>query len=479
MRPQQNHDSRNERTQCEELLESYKRAYDAYQDARIHYEHQEQSWQEQQKKENGDPTADAVRGLREKQAQLFRDSQFIEWQGQPYNCERNTSTWHCTSLSSDAHEKCKCQQLYGNRSHLNAPCNPSAALFADPLTYERCLAKGYLDNHGIEAGMCVHHIGKEIPTQASSNSPRNVAEWSACPLSAAGQVPMERPVPPELKFPVNTCVACANEFGRLEQKFSYENLAAVSQCIAGIGADDHRVPETYQLVANNDKVEHIAGKRQVEPSRHQRERPQGKQQNLQSLRTAHKPRKHVPHHLADRRGSPIQAAHKTDTRSKQTRSVIPISKPSVTSTTPAASSVAPPNVYPSPIPNPQLTSSANLNATPRMTSRYDSSVPGTAPPNPLGFAQTSAPLRSTYPSIVPRINSLSSNGKIDHAGINTKNETLNTNIKTHLSVPTTSATSAVIKAVIIAAVFILAAYLLIRSFSSIKCPLQSGTNNRA
>lgn len=75
----------------------------------------------------------------------FLKSQYIEWEGKLYDCSLNYSPWNCT-WASGPHMKCKCQQLYTNRKHLNAPCSAEGNSMVEPLTLKRCQNLNFLRN---------------------------------------------------------------------------------------------------------------------------------------------------------------------------------------------------------------------------------------------------------------------------------------------------------------------------------------------
>ena len=104
-------------------------------------------------------------------------------------------------FSSPQHEKAKCQQLYMDRPHLHAPCDPTGSLYTEELTQARCKEKGYLTHNGLD---------EKLEALVSGSEPL---------------------VEPTLQLPEITCESCATEFQTLANDFSYENLSKVAKCI--------------------------------------------------------------------------------------------------------------------------------------------------------------------------------------------------------------------------------------------------------
>ena len=275
------HHTQQKRMQCQELLDNYRRVYDQFLEERKHYHHQMQRWNAKMQQE--ERKLDAGKLLRDRQQKIFHGSQFVEFANQPYDCSRNRSKFSCSGLASAHHEKCKCQQMFGGRPHLKAPCNPRPSIVGEELTYDRCKRKGYLDNHGLEWRMCARNHNAVRKTVEDA-----LLDAYACPLldrmeseggdqetkpqakaeekdkkeqsqgrdttdkadkrrtAGATQRPADdysdldtMPQPPILRLPTNTCGPCGEYFDRLKKDFSYANLAAVSRCISTIGRGFH------------------------------------------------------------------------------------------------------------------------------------------------------------------------------------------------------------------------------------------------
>src|SRR5947208_6797145 len=85
---------------CNELLNDHKIAYEKYNQELIAYKQALQIYNQQKLKlqQENDPRNIA--------AETFTLSNFIEYQGLPYDCSQNHSTLSCTLGATDAHKKC-------------------------------------------------------------------------------------------------------------------------------------------------------------------------------------------------------------------------------------------------------------------------------------------------------------------------------------------------------------------------------------
>lgn len=163
---------------CEHLFRDYRHAY--------------QKWLD-----------DTATYNQEEHGTSFDKSQFIEWEGKPYNCLKNSTKWSCATFGDGKHQKAKCQQLYMGRPHLHAPCDPGSTSYGEKLTQEYCEEKGYLTHNGLD---------KQLESLVSGGSTQA----------------------PKLTLPPITCEQCRSEFETLAQDFSYQNLSKVAQCVQSV-----------------------------------------------------------------------------------------------------------------------------------------------------------------------------------------------------------------------------------------------------
>lgn len=243
---------------CQKLLSQVVDTYSTHmakekkyhQDLRVYHDQLETMMQEE----------DTRNSLKKK----FHESQYIEWKGKVLSC------MNCTQPVEA--EKCRCQQMYGQRPHLATirlveHRDSADQVFDQVLTREMCQARGHLDNHNIEQTLCLKHLeennlhyrgtyGDSIrppppsvgvpppypPTSSSSlllsSSSSSVAGrygGSMLPAGDQGQSQgggsISPPTIPVLILPSITCGPCRKEFETLEGDFSHENISAVNQCI--------------------------------------------------------------------------------------------------------------------------------------------------------------------------------------------------------------------------------------------------------
>jgi hypothetical protein len=199
-------------TRCKNLLEQYETVYIEYLNKEKEYHHNLRQWHSQIESEIQEE--DKKIAIKKK----FNDSQFVEWNGEIYNCANFTTSDPITRAQS---EKCKCQQLYGQRRHLS-----SIPSMTGILSREQCEEKGYLNNHNIEEKLCPRHI-EENQLVYHCNCPATVEPG----LGKVEKLLEKEPSPPLLFLPTITCNPCKKEFENLATDFSYENIAKINSCI--------------------------------------------------------------------------------------------------------------------------------------------------------------------------------------------------------------------------------------------------------
>lgn len=227
---------------CKTLLDQYQSQYDEYNQQIKKYYQDLKLWQEQL-----DDDLQIESDL-EQQELNFKNSQYIEWDSKIYSCLNNKSNKSCTNLSTGEHEKCKCQQLYGGRGHLHAPCDPQGSFMSQLLTKQMCEEKGYLSNKGIEHKTCKKHLELNLPEYKCD-----------CPAFVEKpKVRMETPPKqPLLILPTITCGPCRTEFENLTCDFSHENISKVEKCInklavtAAVAANTVETVETAPIQVKN------------------------------------------------------------------------------------------------------------------------------------------------------------------------------------------------------------------------------------
>lgn len=245
---------------CGELLDAFRREVEAHEDKYFQYERELAAWQEAHEAEAA--RLQQAEAHERAQRAALDGSQLVEWQGEPYDCAHNTSALQCTTFASQAHEKCKCQALYGGRPHLHAPCAASGGLLSAPLTRDYCAARGFLDNHDLHrrlvlspasssagtnpTGHSKHRGQQQSPSAATAGvaAPPTFAPAATSPAARTTEVRElpAKPVPPVLRFPTVTCAPCADEFRALELDFTHENLARCADCIAALDTQRSRRP---------------------------------------------------------------------------------------------------------------------------------------------------------------------------------------------------------------------------------------------
>jgi hypothetical protein len=240
---------------CLQLLEDYKIQYQKYQQ-------QLQDWQQEQERILPPTKEESLKGKDCKQRAFddFQSSQFVEFQDVPYNCLQNKCSLNCNTAASAEHVKCKCQALYLNgRSHLNAPCDPNSGLTGSELTREQCEQLGYLDNNGLEYELFRSNDPTAAPQTLLSEQPNSTTASTK----------------PVLIFPTITCQACAPEFMRLQQDFSYDNIVAVKECVMNLRQTRVASMSSCSSASSSYASNHSAngnrnkGRQRVLPSKHE------------------------------------------------------------------------------------------------------------------------------------------------------------------------------------------------------------------
>lgn len=156
----------------------------------------------------------------------FAKTMSVEWSGMNFDCGLNRSQMPCSLLASGAHEKCACQKKFGGRAHLYAPCQTTASLLSPELSFDRCAARGHLDNN-------LPHLSKARQVISETDS-------------------LQRPT---LRFPSNTCGPCKSEFQKLETDFTYEQLNRTKQCIKAIQSSPQRAPTKTSPIEEEEENE--------------------------------------------------------------------------------------------------------------------------------------------------------------------------------------------------------------------------------
>lgn len=190
---------------CANLLRQFRQSYDDWLTAYQQYQKEEKEYQREKSS-----AADT------RHRYTFAETQYIEENGFPYSCLDNKTTLNCHTFATKEHKKCKCQQLYGGRSHLHAPCNADHWVGGGPLTREYCEKHGYLSN-----GDLPERMEKKLNSDKSAHQ----------------QPQRAPPTEPTLVLPTITCSECTEEFQQLANDFSYENLSRVSACIERLPSD--------------------------------------------------------------------------------------------------------------------------------------------------------------------------------------------------------------------------------------------------
>ena len=233
--------------QCYELLKDHQRQYEKYTQDYTAYKQALQQFEQKQQtlSQEWNPQQIALEN--------FGRSQFVEYQGLPYDCSKNQAGLSCVSASSLQHQKCKCQQLFGNRAHINAPCNAQGNSFSPSLSKEYCSSMGFLDNNGLEYQLFLNQSNinqnssnqnsRRQQTQQTSNKVSNKVSRmkpSTFQFDTNSQttLPVEyamyRPQKPVLIYPSITCGRCVKEFQQLQGEFSLQNIINVQKCIKNI-----------------------------------------------------------------------------------------------------------------------------------------------------------------------------------------------------------------------------------------------------
>lgn len=181
----------------------------------------------------------------------FDQSQYIEWTGQPFNCI-------LASQNLEQAEKCKCQQLYGNRRHLFSHRH----FDEHPPQRQDCELKGYLDNHKLYNKLCEKHLeANDIEYSCSCLQNHNHNHNQHDNINNDGNNDdnndnIIEPLEPMLYFPAITCLPCRKEFENLMMDFNYHNLSLVKECIQNIGKPQEVVnnPSDVDLTTVDSKL---------------------------------------------------------------------------------------------------------------------------------------------------------------------------------------------------------------------------------
>jgi len=206
-------------SRCSAYIEALKISYNQYQ-ADL------QEWQQQRREEEA--IVQEGRAAADFDAEgvdaWFAQSPYVEFEGEAYNCINNNSPFAC-ALCSKQHQKCKCQQLYGNRPGLHAPCSQQSTLLNGALTYEYCASNGFLSNGDL---------------------PQRMAQATESPLRrAAASVASARREPPRWRPPPfdPACEMCRGAVERLISDWSFETLSAARACAEASVAEQHQLNE--------------------------------------------------------------------------------------------------------------------------------------------------------------------------------------------------------------------------------------------
>src|SRR5213076_3334420 len=87
-----------------------------------------------------------------------------------------------------------------------APCNPNGSLVTEPVTHERCLARGHLDNQGLELKMCIDHLPSHLRAKVVDSERADEDDRSDNDDTLLLEQRPEPPVPPEL--PADAALKC-------------------------------------------------------------------------------------------------------------------------------------------------------------------------------------------------------------------------------------------------------------------------------